>query len=181
MIDVKCVTPNKMLLSQMTPFQGDLKKRSDKDVSALAESLVKDGLIMPFAIWLTAKEDGTALSYILDGHGRREALLKLAQVDADIITQEFPIISVEADTEDEARKALLQISSAYGKVTKQGAINFTKTIPNYKAPILSKIATKPVNHKPMQDEYVIVRLRVKKDMVSRLSELLSEVKGIEVL
>lgn len=176
MLTIKCESPTTMLLSEMTPFQGDLKKRSAKDVDGLIESLTNDGLIMPFAIWKNANGN-----FILDGHGRREAIMRMMLSDSSLASQVFPTIEINAATEEDARKALLQISSNYGKVTKQGAINFTRTIPNYRAPSIKSIYVPVVKAEKKVNDYIIIRLRVKKDIVSDIANILKDVNGVEVL
>ena len=176
MIEIKCVTQDKALLTDMVPFQGELKKRTDKDIEALAESLSTDGLLMPFALW--RHEDKL---YILDGHGRLQALVRLSLTDPTILQGEYPIILIEAETEDDARKALLQITSTYGKFNRNGILQFAAPIINYKAPILAKVNKVPVAYTPIEDEYVIVRIKVRKDLVKDLSKKLTDVNGVEVL
>jgi hypothetical protein len=159
----------------MQPFQGNLKKRTDKDIDALKDSILTDGLLMPFALW---QHDG--VHHILDGHGRYAALIKLALEDASILNQEFPVVIVEAENETEAQKALLQIVSSYGKVTKVGLAKFSTGIVNYKAPILSKLST-PVKHTPVAETYELIRIRVPKDICGKVREILKGVQGVEVI
>jgi hypothetical protein len=160
----------------MTPFQGDLKKRSDKDISDLAESLIIDGLLMPFALWKT--EDKL---FLLDGHGRMQALIRIALTDVSVLTQSFPVLMVQADNEEEARKALLQITSTYGKISKAGVIKFAAPVANYKAPILTKTKPSPIVKTEKSDDMILVRIRVAKEMVAELMQLLKQVNGIEVI
>jgi hypothetical protein len=175
MITCKCTAAEEMMLSSMVPFQGDLKKRKVSDIEALKKSLVDEGLLMPFAIWDHAND-----YKILDGHGRYAALMSLSTTDADILTQYFPVIPIKADTEDEARKALLQISSSYGKIDKTGLINFSATIPNYTAPIMNKATAHKVKYNKVESTSAIVRLKVPKDKMRELTDILKTVSWIEV-
>ena len=177
MIKCRCATPTTVLLTDMIPFQGDLKKRTDRDIADLCESLLLDGLIHPFSLWKKPDEDKR---YILDGHGRREALIKLSLTDPGILQQEFPLLEVEAENEEEAQKALLQISSTYGKITRKGIIHFTKNIPEYKAPIIRHHAARVSTGRQVEPDSVIVRLKVPKSIVPKLTELLKQVDGVEV-
>ena len=181
MINIKCSAPDKVKLTELKPFQGDLKKRSDKDVDALASSITNDGLIAPFMVWRNKDKENV----LLDGHGRLAALTLLAsRGNVDILTQDFPCVYVEAESEDEARKALLQITSQYGKITKQGAANFCISIPNYTAPSIAKF-TRPAKAKPQFDveekKTSIIKLRVPSDKVLEVKALLSQVSYIELL
>jgi hypothetical protein len=160
----------------MTPFQGGLKKRTQADIDMLAESLLVDGLLMPFALW----RYGDKLM-ILDGHGRFEAIVHIALQDSTVLSQELPVILIKAETEDEARKALLQIVSTYGKVTKKGVLHFAQTIPEYKAPVVRVLEARPIKVAPVQQsDSVVVRVRVPRDKVEQLTALLKQVSGIEV-
>jgi hypothetical protein len=160
------------------PFQGDLKKRTTSDIDLLIQSIKTDGLLMPFAIWIRSETCD-----ILDGHARYEALVRMAIEDATILTQPLPCIPVDAENEDDAKKALLQITSSYGRVTKKGLVHFTASIPNYTAvaPIAVKVMA-PVTAKPkVESDTVVLRLKISKDKVHRLTEVLRGVDGIEIL
>ena len=93
MINIKCSAPDKLKLSTLVPFQGELKKRTEKDVKALADSIMQDGLLMPFAVW---QHNGQ--NYLLDGHGRLAALTDIALVDNSVVDQKMPVIIINADT-----------------------------------------------------------------------------------
>jgi hypothetical protein len=159
----------------MQPFQGSLKKRTDKDIEDLMASIRADGLIMPFALWL--HDD---ILHILDGHGRYSALIKLALNDASILTQQFPAVIIEAEDETAAQKALLQIVSSYGKITKPGLAKFSANIVNYKAPVLTKLV-KPVKYTQKTDDFEVIRIRVSKEIGEKVREILKTVQGVEVL
>ena len=95
MIKVMCQTPEVIRLQELTPFQGDLKRRTSKDIKSLASSILSEGLLMPFAVW---KHDG--VNSLLDGHGRYSALIELALEDNSISEQAFPVVYIEAETEE---------------------------------------------------------------------------------
>lgn len=180
MVEVRCKTDSGRLLVDLEPFQGNLKRRSEEDIGRLAESIRSEGLLMPFAVWKDR-------NLLLDGHGRRLALLKLAESDADIRMQEFPVVYVEAETEEEARKALLQITSSYGKVSGLGVREFTRTIPEYHAPVLDKFVRKTpsrrkkgsVNKAGDRGEREI-RILVRADKFDAVLKLFSQVDYIKV-
>jgi hypothetical protein len=178
MFNIKCKTEDTITLTALRQFQGTLKKRSESDITALIQSLNEDGLLMPFALW---QHDGQCS--ILDGHARYEAMIRMAIDDPNVLSMELPIILIDVATEDEAKKALLQITSSYGRVSKKGLVNFTASIANYTAmaPIAVKVMA-PVKaiEKPPVDT-VILKLKVKKDMVQRLTEVLGGVEGVAIL
>lgn len=183
-MEIKCTTKDTIKLTECVPFQGNLKKRTPQDIAELKDSLLREGLLMPFAVW-----DHEGKKYLLDGHGRKEALVQLAVEDASLLNVDWPCIYIRADTEDDARKALLQITSSYGKITKTGVKQFTVSIPDYKAPSIAKFVAKPVTKKveavdpvqrPNQDK-VILKVSVTKDKVSEVKKILEQFDFIKVL
>ena len=183
-MEIKCTTKDTIKLTECVPFQGNLKKRTAQDIAELKDSLLREGLLMPFAVW-----DHDDKKFLLDGHGRKEALVQLAVEDANLLNVDWPCIYIKADTEDDARKALLQITSSYGKITKTGVKQFTVSIPDYKAPSIAKFVAKPVTKKvdavdpvqrPNQDK-VILKVSVTKDKVSEVKKILEQFDFIKVL
>lgn len=180
MIKCLCDTETKLLLSEMVPFQGDLKVRDKKTLEDMKKTLVSDGLVMPFAVW-----NDSGVFRILDGHGRREALIQMSLDDLDILGQKFPCIVITASDEETARKSLLQISSSYGRVNKAGLEAFTQKIPEYRAPLIRRlhkevnVTRKNVTKK--DDECVVLRIKIRKDMVDKVKEILSSSPYVTVL
>ena len=182
MITVKCKTESSLTLTELKQFQGALKKRSAEDIENLIQSIQTDGLLMPIAIW----NDGTQCN-ILDGHARFVALIKMAIEDTSILTQPLPVVEINAASEEDAKKALLQITSSYGRITKKGLESFVATIPNYvvKAPVVVKVESAALKvasvPKVKETDTVILRLQVKKDMVAQIANILAGVEGVTVL
>lgn len=176
MIKVNCETSDTVKLEELVPFQGKLKKRTDQDLTELARSITTEGLMAPFFVW---NKDGK--KYVLDGHGRLEALSRISMLAPEVLSQDFPCVYIYAESEDEARKSLLQITSSYGKVTKAGIKHFTRTIPEYKAPVVSSFRSVKVKLNKVESDYKVVRLRVLKDDYSKVMDILSTCPCIEVL
>lgn len=180
MIKVNCESKDSLKLTEMEPFQGKLKKRTPQDIEALSNSLVAEGMMMPFVIWRNGDK-----KYLLDGHGRKEALVRLAVEDPKVLEADWPVIYVDAEDEDAARKALLQITSQYGKITKIGYKAFTATIPDYKAPCVAKFMPKPASDKPKAKvkvpDTVILKIKVKRDRLDQVKEVFGQFDFIEVL
>lgn len=173
MIEIKCKAPDTIRLADLVQFQGGLKKRTAKDIEALKFSLETEGLLMPFAVW---KHDDKAL--LLDGHGRYQALSAIALNDVSIIEQDFPVLIIDVATEDEARKALLQISSTYGKITTKGLQVFTAPIVGYKCPATIKLDRSPVQRVTSTESDVIIRLKVRREKAEELLAILKKVDGV---
>lgn len=179
MITVNCSSPTTIKLSDLTPFQDDLKKRDQVDILNLAKSLSDEGMMMPFAIW---QHNGK--NFILDGHGRLAALTELALQDNDILSQDFPCIVIAAPTEIVARQALLQITSSYGKITKKGAIKFCATIPEYHAPAINRFVHKPKKKRVTEENKnneTVVRVAVQSDKAEEFLNILKGVSYVRIL
>ena len=179
-IKINCRTEQTARLHDLVPFQGELKRRTPKDIEELQQSLLNEGMMMPFAVW---NKEGK--QYLLDGHGRLEALIRLSMKMPTVLDQEFPVIAVQADTEEDARKALLQITSSYGHISKKGVVTFTQTIPEYKAPIINKVIgvrhRKLKDIKPVTDTNTRITLSIPTDKVKEVLDILKTVPFIAVL
>lgn len=178
MIKFNCQTKDTIKLCELSPFQGNLKHRTDEQIGLLLSSLVEEGMMMPFAVWQSKGKN-----YILDGHGRLQALIALAGEDVSIFTDvKFPCIYIKADDEATARKSLLQITSSYGNVTKKGVTEFCKDIPTYKAPALNVVMkAPPLVQKQQKSTDAIIRIKVPVDFVEQVRTILSDVDYITVL
>lgn len=178
MVQIKCNTSDTVKLQQLTLFQGDLKKRTPRVVHQLANSIRDEGLLMPFAVWL--HDDVYTL---LDGHGRYNALMDLALEDNSIFEQNFPVVFISADTEEQARKELLQITSSYGTITKEGAAEFCKTIADYHAPAINKLLhRKLVHHKQnVPNTMKTIHIAVPQDKYDAVIDMFKQVDYIKLL
>lgn len=180
-IKVLSDTKDTLKVGEMTEFQGKLKHRSPKQVESLANSLLTEGLIMPFVIW---RHEGQNL--LLDGHGRYKAIKYLAEKSGDetVLQQDFPVLYIDAQTEEEAKKALLQISSRYGNVTRKGAAAFCATIPQYKAPVLKPFSTDNSASKKFKakaTDRTLIKISVPNDIAEEIKKMLSEVPSIRIV
>lgn len=182
MLKIRCKSEDHTTLSVLRQFQGTLKKRSGEDIEKLSASILSDGLLMPLAIW-----NHDEICSILDGHARYEALIRMSIDDPTILEQPIPIILINAEDENEAKRMLLQITSSYGTVNKKGLISFVASIPDYtvqSAPIVVKtlgIGKIQAPQHVKEPDTVVLRLEVHKEMVGKLTEVLKNVEGVRVL
>ena len=174
MLIFRCSTQAELQLSELEPFQGTLKKRSDKVIQELADNIKEEGLLMPFVVWRTP--DGH--NKLLDGHGRLLALQKLGTpLDFTV-----PVIFVDAENENQAKQALLQIVSSYGNISKKGALAFCSTIPEYRAPSIRKFVSPPAaKRKNTVLGKSLIRIMVPADKEAEVRKILADVEYIEVL
>ncbi len=99
-------------VSSLEPFQGELKELSEREYNKLKKSILENGLIVPFFVWL---ETGK----LLDGHQRTRVFTREGWL------MDVPIVYISAASEQDAKRKLLVISSQYGRVTQEGWDAFT--------------------------------------------------------
>lgn len=117
MIEIKCKGADVLPLDAIVEFQGNLKRRTKKDIEKIITSIKKYGFSFPFFIWNESGEN-----YCLDGHGRIEALAEMRRQGVDLPL--FPVVYVEAKDEAEAKQKLLRLNSQYGQMTFESVIEF---------------------------------------------------------
>ena len=118
-INIACKGADILPLDAIEEFQGNLKKRSKKDIDKIIRSIVEYGFSFPFYVW-----NGTGHNYCLDGHGRILALAEMRKRGTDLPM--FPVVYVDAENEEEAKQKLLRLNSSYGDITQSGFEEFTQ-------------------------------------------------------
>jgi len=116
-IYVSCKTKETLDISDMIDFQGEFKSRTDDDYDMILESIYKHGIAFPFFVW-----SNEGHKYVLDGHGRAEALRRAAAKGINIPL--LPVIYVQADNEQQAKNLLLNLNSRNGIITINGLQEF---------------------------------------------------------
>lgn len=107
-IVVRCKSADLLPLDQVVEFQGKLKRLSAVNRKRLTKSICTHGFIAPLFVW-----DNDGEWSILDGHQRVKALLWMREAGWDIPM--LPVDYIQAETEDDARRKLLAITSQYGE------------------------------------------------------------------
>ena len=186
--------PKYLKLTSLTPVQGDLKERSQKDLQALMDDLVQNGQLSPFIVW--TPNDKPELAYILDGHGRYQAYIRLAMNDPTYLEKEYPVVSLEASSLEEARHLLLHIDSRFGKITKSGLQQYLAqmTAPpdvskmRLVAPTLKTAAPKakpaspnPATTEPVTPGTTILRIKVPTDQKHQILQVLKTCSFVKVI
>jgi len=118
-IRIECQADNALPLAELTEFQGNLIKRTDKDIENLKARLLEVGFSYPFFIW-----QNNEINYCFDVYGYIPALKSLEE-DGYELPEEFPVVFIYADDEIEAKKKLLQAASSYGVITQTGLTELT--------------------------------------------------------
>lgn len=118
MIEIKCKGADTLPIDRILEFQGGLKELSKENEKKLRNSILKFGFIAPLFLW-----DDHGEWRLLDGHQRLKTLLKMREEGYDIPM--LPVDYIEADSEEDAKRKLLQITSQYGEFTVEGFEEFT--------------------------------------------------------
>ncbi len=93
----------------------NFKSRLKSDINRLKRSLIENDFIMPFFVSEKIEKEKV---YILDGHGRKEALEQL-QKEGHSIPDKLPALFLDVHTKKEAFKTLLLYNSHYGIISKK--------------------------------------------------------------
>lgn len=120
-IEVKCTGTDFIELSQLQPFQKDLKKLKRVNFEKLRKSIIQKGFIAPFFIWKDKDENK-----LLDGHQRMRVLKVLQKEGYEIPL--LPCIFIEANSEADAKEKLLHITSQFGSFFHAGTFEFIKDL-----------------------------------------------------
>lgn len=108
-------------ISYLEPLQGNLKTLTEVAYEKLKRSIIKHGFAFPFFIW-ESPEDGK--TYIIDGHARRETLLRMR--DDGYIIPQVPVILIEAVDLNDAKQKLAVAASQYNEWNPEGIKEFFK-------------------------------------------------------
>jgi ParB-like chromosome segregation protein Spo0J len=100
-------------------FQGDLKDLHHNEQEKLKRVLEARGFDVPFFVWKNREDDNF---YLLDGH-QRQRVMKLYDMN-DGGNYEVPIVQIAAADVKTAKERLLEITSQYGRITREGLDEF---------------------------------------------------------
>ena len=108
-------------LKELNTFQGELVELSKEGYQAMKDSLTRYGFFMPIFYWI---DPADGLRKVIDGHQRKRVLEREGWT---VEGGKFPVVDVEAKSEQEAAEKLLQMRGNHGKVTEQGLYEFLAT------------------------------------------------------
>ncbi len=103
--------------SELQDFQDDLKYLSPENLEKLCNSLVRKGVSTPFIIW---EQDDLPVKnkWIIDGHQRKKALLKLKELGYKI-PEKVPYYPLEFKSKKEAKEMAVILAGTYGAVDEE--------------------------------------------------------------
>lgn len=122
-IKVKVKTKDVLSITYLNRLQGDLKVLSDENYKKLKNEILTEGFCFAIHVWEN-KDD--AKIYILDGTQRLETLTRMKEEGYSI--PQIPVVFIEADNINDAKKILLGGASQYGEFNQKGAEDFISTI-----------------------------------------------------
>ena len=99
-------------LKDLEPFRGNLKDLPEEQYAKLKASIADEGFMAPVFVW-----EGK----ILDGHQRTAVLQREGW---KIEGGKVPVVEIQADSEQDAARKLLKLTSAYGKPQAEGVYEF---------------------------------------------------------
>lgn len=116
-IKIQCQGADILPIDAIVEFQGNLKKRTKKEIDLMIKSIEQYGFSFPFHVWQNGGQN-----HCLDGHGRLLALCEMRKRGYDLPL--FPVVYVDAQDEAEAKNKLLRLNSQYGQMTIDSVLEF---------------------------------------------------------
>lgn len=124
MKEIKINNPHNLPTLTLEELKGyevnKLKDTTKRNVGDLKQTLIKDGLLMPIAIWQKGK-------FVTDGAQRLHALSMLEYEGWKVAG--VPYFIVEAESRKEAKKQAMLISSRYAPITEESAADYLIDMP----------------------------------------------------
>lgn len=116
-IQIRCAGSRNVDVDSLEEMQGGLKTLTKDNYERLKKEIVETGFAFPILVW----NDG-GRNRIVGGHQRFRTLKTMRRMGYDI--PEIPVIDIEADSEREAKRRVLQDASQYGIVDQDGFLEF---------------------------------------------------------
>lgn len=134
-------------LDDLHPFQGNLKELLKDDYDKLRKQILK-GFKAPFFVWLDPKTNKYMLE---DGHQRFRVLTELKNAEKYTLPK-LPCVVIHADSEHEAKKNILEISSQFGHMSSSSLFEFA-SINNIDLPTLEDFRFPEINMPSFKAEF----------------------------
>jgi DNA modification methylase len=145
-IRIECEGKEKLPISKLEPFQGELKSLSEENYLKLKKELLEQGFSEPISVW---KHQGH--NYVLNGHQRLRVLTKMAEEGLNI--PEIPISLVQARTIKDAKRKILGLAGQYGKVEEEGLYEFLSTNELEALEVFEHVRFPEIDENSFLDEY----------------------------
>jgi DNA modification methylase len=103
--------------NQFLKFDFNSLKEKKRDTTKLENAIVKSGFSFPIIVWK---------NFVVDGTGRKQAIENL--IAKGHIFESIPCVEIEAKDLKEAKQKALEVSSQFGKITKDSFLDFTSDL-----------------------------------------------------
>jgi len=122
-VEIKCKGSATAKLSDLKPFQGDLKILTDENYEKAKAEIIDLGFSFPFFVW--SHQDGKRRDSLdlFDGHQRLKILNRMVEEGIEL-PEYYPIVEIDAKNFKEAKRKVLAATSNYGTMTKEGLLGF---------------------------------------------------------
>lgn len=133
---------DRLSIELLKPLQGELKILTDENYKKLKAEIIEDGFSFAIHVWEDEKANKI---YILDGHQRHETLKRMKAEGYKI--PEVPVVFVEADDLEHAKRKLAAAASQYGTFNQDGAEQFFGSFKKFSPSEFTKRFNMPeINH-----------------------------------
>lgn len=116
-IEITCRGATTAEISDLEPFQGNLKDLSKENFEKLKKEIIELGFSEPISVW-----ENKGKKFILNGHQRVRTLIQMKNDGYKV--PKIPINLVDAEDYKKAKKKVLALTSQYGEMTDQGLYEF---------------------------------------------------------
>jgi len=160
-IQIKCKGSMSLELEQLEAFQGNLKDLTKENYNKLRKQILELGFSEPICVW---KNDGKY--NILNGHQRVRVLTEMKRAEGYKIPR-LPVVEVEADSEHEAKKKVLSLTSQFGEISNASLFEFA-SINNIDLPTLEDLRFPEILMDSFREEFFDSKTNV--DLVEKEAE-----------
>lgn len=137
-IKISCIGAATLELEQIEPFQGSLKELSKENYDKLRKQIIELGFSEPCSVWKTPEGRYKAINC----HQRLRVLTEMKRSEGFKIPR-LPVSFIEAESEFEAKKKVLALTSQFGEITNESLFEFASianidldTLKNFRFPEL---------------------------------------------
>ena len=153
-VKVKIKKQKRVDIADLTPFQGSLKTLSPANYEKLKKTMLDEGFTFMIHVWHNAN-----VTYIIDGHQRVATLTRMREEGFEI--PPIPCAFVDANTYHDAKKLVLLAVSQYGKIDKDGILEFVDgedfdfddfDLPDFDSSILESLKPDDIEREEKEDD-----------------------------
>ena len=141
-IQIAVQLKDRLSIDLLKPLQGDLKVLSDENYAKLKAEILADGFSFAIHVW---EDEAKNTIYILDGHQRYETLKRMKKEGYKV--PEVPVVFVDAEDIEHAKRKLAAAASQYGTFNQDGAEKFFGSFKKFNPSDFTKRFNMPeINH-----------------------------------